>query len=177
MKSEWTLVSMSTCCHPSHLPCQSVVNSPSMAVSSCCLQKLLLAFTSDLATSWTDGMTTLYKDLGGLWPFDYSYFQTWNSSFLSHHSSCYFELLFKLWMLKFGFLHHLFPPGTWEIFGVLFYLATLLFFLVFQACYCGILIGDSLCINCFSIWNSCCHWKCHNQIHIVQYVSQPGDKQ
>lgn len=97
--------------------------------------------------------------------------------FFSHHSSCYFELLFKLWMLKFGFLHHLFPPGTWEIFGVLFYLATLLFFLVFQACYCGILIGDSLCINCFSIWNSCCHWKCHNQIHIVQYVSQPGDKQ
>lgn len=40
-----------------HLPCQSVVSSASMVVSSCCPQNLLLAFNNDLVACWAPSMT------------------------------------------------------------------------------------------------------------------------
>ena len=144
---------------PSHLPCQSVVSSASMAVSPCCYK----------TSCWPPPMTLphaghlvwhLIRDLRGLLvavTFGFGIALFWAIApfvILDYYLNCVASICL--------FYIVYFPRHLRNFWSLIFYLATLLIFLVFQVCCSGIIIGNSLCISCFSIRNSCCHWKCHH---------------
>lgn len=166
-------------CHSSNLPCHSLFSSLPMtaAASSSCLQSLFWHSLVSLVhlDTWPGIPCTRIFVVFGLL-----------ISVTFRFGKVLFLAISPLGISKY-YLNHLFKQLAFyiiissrylkKVLDSFIYLATPFLFPSLPVCYRGIIIGDPICVNCFSIWNSCCHWKGQNQIKKAQYVSQSWNKQ